>query len=1197
MANRQIRQNPTNRNLPELDSSGGAMPFTNSRGVEKPDILSSSTPRTIDEVLKENDEILDALKQASQISPEEIGGASSDIDYNPVDDYARESYGLSPKSNDPDQKTSQKFKPTIGSSKSEESSSESKPKSGSVPSSSSEAATLGGIIKDEREQQLNAIRQRAKEVEGEKVSKYNLRGQARKKVRLFLLGSLMAVMLAVPIGVIGIIPHAIQNWIGQRTSALVQRATEKMGQRLLVSYITNRVAVEKCNDYYNTAVGSSPVVASALGKSACQPRMGERQGRVKQLFDDWKTANMEDILTENGIVIEYNADPSKDGNRDKPYSINYASLDGKPQNLRLTDDLTSLDWDQGNFLGKRTASIDISKTLNKTLREKTEWYQYLKRRNLKAGFLRSIDLPSKFFGPRKVAEALDNADAYKDLKVSNFKKQLVKHVINPGDGRTGAFIRILLEGEPGKLNQDKLISDIKEIRRSSASLSDEKVAAMVEKYAGKDLTAISLEVSKDLINKLLARAGREVSEEALKAATKAIPIIGQVMLLFAILDLLDLATDGTLQKYLSITNAQSMLEVSNLLDAVTSEEKRGFVDAESAGDLRLSLISGLSSSRIFANTVGYKSPSGKKAGGYNCKPKIDATDLDSIFEQTTNIFGSGSPTSGEQSGMANDQDTCENHRVDYDPLRSFSSLFGIAQVGLSQYTDGCAVKLGPIDTIDQIDNILPGPDCPSAQEVFHGTDNLIGRLTTAIGLDRLAAWLASFPPIKALIEKSNQYVANAFSIIITGSSLAGKELLQGGLGGESKSGARLFDAWSGGQEVMNNAFTKGVGEGGGLGGTTATAEQAAKLNEAIARERKEYLQTASVFERFFDLSQPDTLSSTALVTVFNEGGVQNLINPISNIATLFKTSSSSTYATSADQEYCSDADIYGRAVTDFGVLCYLVTDDSIESLTDDKIEQYGDPDFCESFTSAISAKNSQKESEDYFTANSSGIGRNPNLDADGSAVNTDFDPCRLICTTTDVLGTFARTDDPICGFEDLQTSGSDTGESNPGQSGAVVGDTYETECASGSQDAATSKGNGEAEGWASNKKYRIRLCSIPEFKSTGSDDSTDGLAKFNSTISASVVRMFEKAKSEGITLIAASTFRTYEKQAELYACAPGCTGGNPAAPPGTSNHQMGLAFDISKNSVPWNWMKNNSEAFGLKWYGPGDPPHFSTSGG
>jgi hypothetical protein len=1219
MAQKRIQNRPTNsgRDLPGYVGGSNSSPntFYDKNGVagaklnkQNRDQILSNTDRQlsdIDQVLADSEAIsaLKELKMAeSSLTPEMIKDAASNNNSNPIEDFQRRQLGIVSPRRDLNEKVKpNSFKPIIGSPENSSGSSntqnpQSSRSSGSSQTNKNEAKSLSDIINNDRLNLMAGLEADANDLKKQKVGRFNIRGRARKRARLIALGLLLTFATAIPLGAIAVIPHAIQNWIGNRVSDYTERAAEKVGQRMVYSYLKNRVAIEKCNDYYNNVVNVNSAASSALGKSACRPRMGEREGRVKQLFDDWKSANMEDLLAKNGIAIEYNADSTNGGDRLKPYSLSIGTVDGERENLRLSDDITSVDWDQGNFLGRRTASIDIRRALNDTLKNETNWWQYLKRRNLKAGYLRSLDLPSRIYTPRALAEKQDNIEAYKDLKVSKFKQNLVKHVINSGDGRVGAFIEILLEGNgKNKMSKNELEGTIKGLRRDSANLSDEKIAQMVKRYAGKDLSRIGLEATTDLVNKLLKKIGKEIGQEALESATKAIPIIGQIMLAAMILDLIDLATDGTLQKYLSVTNAQSMLEVSNLMDTVTSEEKRGFVDAQSVGDMRLSLINGLGGSRVFANTIGYESPSDKKAAGYDCKPKISVSDLESIFDQVGNVFTSGNASAGEQTGMAEDQDTCENHRVDYDPINSLSGLFGLVQggvgpIGLDNYTEKCIgdLALPGLDLIGQLDGIIPGSDiCPSAQEVYHGANGGIEWLFGALQLTKVAEFFANLPPFKWLVERSNQYFANAFSIAVTGNSLAGKELLQGGLSGEAKSGARIFDAWSGGQQVMNNQFAKGVGEGGGLGATALSSQQAAKLNKTIAMERREELKTASIFDRFFDLSEPDTLASTALVTVFKEGSYQNYVNPLTNLATLFNVSTSPTYASSPEQEYCSDVDQFGRAVTEFGVVCYGITDESIDSLTDEQIEQYGDPEFCESFTSGINARNGEKESEEYYVdvGGASGAGRNPNQDSDGSAINTDFDPCRLICTSTDALGTFARTDDPICGFEDLgEVSGVSSSSPDSEPIEGALGECPAVE--------KTRPNDGKP-------RNDVEIQIVP---GTTIDIRSD--------LCLNVLQMVEAASSDGVSLNGGG-FRTYDEQVALRrsncgpsnesilkvspsACRP------PTARPGTSNHEDGTAIDFencsARSTACYIWLSTNAARFGFKNL-PSEPWHWSTSGG
>lgn len=1159
MANRQIRQNRTNRNLPELDSSEGAMPFTNSRGTNKPEILSSSTPSTIDQVLDENDEILDALKQAS-LSQEDIDeAASSNTDYNPVDDYARERYGLNPKPNDPDQKTSNKFKPTIGNSKPEESSSGVKPKSGSGSSSKSEAATLGGIIKDEREQQLNAIRQRAREVEEKKVGKYNLRGQARKKVRLFLLGSLMAVMLAVPIGVIGIIPHAIQNWIENRVSEYSQRAMDKLGQRVMYTFIRDRVAVDTCRSKYSAA-------ANASGISPCRPRLNERNSRLSQLFNDWSAADMEDKLVARGINVEYDPDELQSGRSGKPYKI---TIDG--ENFSASGDFNSPDWDITEFTGKRETSILLRGKIKQVLKEDTNWWQYMKRRNLKAGYLRDLGLPARVFPNKKVAKALDDFDVAKNTSKSRFRQYLTKWVVSKGDGRVGVLLELLFSGDSSKGTPSEMRKSNKALSLAAEKLGVKDVDGLIAKYAGKNLQEIELELFKSLMRRLFTQLGERIGE----AATKAIPVVGWVMLGFTVLDLLDMATDGTLQNWISASNAAAMLDMSNFMDTIISEERRGFVDAQSAGDLRMSLVSGLGSSRVFSNLVGYKSPSGKKADGYNCKPKVSLTDMSSFLGATDQIFKQGDPTVGAQQGMSDSEDVCENHRVDYDPLSAFGTSFDLIQNGvgpwgaLSTYTSGCFVTqiVTPGAAVDP-------PGCPSTQSAYHSIKGGIGWIGEKFSF--LTNWIAELPPVKWLDGNVTGWITNATTILITGQTLAGPQLLQGGVSGEGKPGARTIDSWYGGASVTQSAFAKGGVDGGGLGAVPLTPAQASNLNNAIAADRKQELASSSIFERMFDVSHADTAISGTLAVTFSEGGVDNLINPMANISTLLKSSSKSTFAEGTAQENCSKQNEEGQAVNEFGVLCYAYTDEMIEGLSDEDLDRYSDPEFCESYTSAIDARRAEAES---------GASDTSRKDPDGSGTSTEPDYCRAMCTVTDTMGTEFRQDDPICGYEDFEGI-VDTSSTGSPENGPVAGAMGKCEA------APITRPN------AGKPKNDIELQVVP---GTTIDIRAD--------YCMNAKNMVEAAAADGVTLNGGG-FRTYDEQVALRkshcgssndaiynvspnACSP------PTARPGTSNHERGLAIDFSncssRSTACYKWLSTNAAQFGFKNL-PSESWHWSNNG-
>lgn len=83
---------------------------------------------------------------------------------------------------------------------------------------------------------------------------------------------------------------------------------------------------------------------------------------------------------------------------------------------------------------------------------------------------------------------------------------------------------------------------------------------------------------------------------------------------------------------------------------------------------------------------------------------------------------------------------------------------------------------------------------------------------------------------------------------------------------------------------------------------------------------------------------------------------------------------------------------------------------------------------------------------------------------------------------------------------------------------------------------------------------------------------------------APYLKMVKAAKDEGnVSILINSAFRTFQRQAELFHNGP-----NPAAPPGSSNHQHGQAFDL--NTGPdaldggdpiYEWLKRNAPRHGF----------------
>ena len=87
------------------------------------------------------------------------------------------------------------------------------------------------------------------------------------------------------------------------------------------------------------------------------------------------------------------------------------------------------------------------------------------------------------------------------------------------------------------------------------------------------------------------------------------------------------------------------------------------------------------------------------------------------------------------------------------------------------------------------------------------------------------------------------------------------------------------------------------------------------------------------------------------------------------------------------------------------------------------------------------------------------------------------------------------------------------------------------------------------------------------------------------------------AKANGIQVRITSTVRTASEQRALYARYLRGESDLPAAPPGTSRHELGLAFDVVFGPSYRGWEQRALgelwRSWGGFWAGDADPVHFS----
>ena len=123
-----------------------------------------------------------------------------------------------------------------------------------------------------------------------------------------------------------------------------------------------------------------------------------------------------------------------------------------------------------------------------------------------------------------------------------------------------------------------------------------------------------------------------------------------------------------------------------------------------------------------------------------------------------------------------------------------------------------------------------------------------------------------------------------------------------------------------------------------------------------------------------------------------------------------------------------------------------------------------------------------------------------------------------------------------------------------------------------------------------------------DVKPTGSNGKLDpsklitvqGSYQLRNDAAQAFINAAAAAKKSGVNLSLSSAYRSYEKQAALYANR--ASNPYPVAAPGTSNHGYGIAVDIPEGTPGHTWMRTYGRQFGWKNL-PGDAVHFDYVGG
>lgn len=393
------------------------------------------------------------------------------------------------------------------------------------------------------------------------------------------------------------------------------------------------------------------------------------------------------------------------------------------------------------------------------------------------------------------------------------------------------------------------------------------------------------------------------------------------------------------------------------------------------------------------------------------------------------------------------------------------------------------------------------------------------------------------------------------------------------------SGGRTFDMMAAGADVLGNDTAHNV-----MGGQKLTDGQRAQIVSAQQEEAQTIFSQQPFFARMFNTDNQNSLVSKVAMEV-PLGGTQvvaqdslaSLLNPIGILSHSF----GSIFSGNASAAAAVQPDAFG-------------------------VPQYGYPEGTIPSDAEAYWKNhcSDNEANGYQNDNdwNEAASGEANADPDnGEPLNKTTNPCMLIKAVVGADGGLFDSSNLTQGDLDSVNGAADDGGSTPTDTASATIDmshlydsSVSVACADGTND------DGTADGYHEGKKIKIRLCEIPNFPSSATENK-NGHAVMNSRVSGAVLAMITQAKKDGVNPSAVSTFRTMSEQQGLWVQ----YGMDPArvAPPGYSNHQMGMAIDfndVGSSAAPgsgpvWDWLAKNASNFGYKNY-PAEAWHWSPTG-
>lgn len=984
--------------------------------------------------------------------------------------------------------------------------------------------------------------------------------KTNKKKTVGIGGSIGALITLIIMAFFAIIPLKIEHIVSnlqKRYFASSEEAMGNVGNNLFSSYITQKVlpGYNKCG----TTVSRKCV--AVVNKSSTNP--------VSRLYVAWSDNKLENKLASQGIEFE-----KKGPNwRIKYPDVNLGNgVDIGPDGRMLDKELSS----------RKEMRAAVKDSLKNETRWKKVWYRYRVGRLLetKYGIKRCI----VFCGAR---------DSFADRKAERklaAKIYLVERVITPRNANAAIVFKCILSGSC----EDKLKDEPTDPSTDPATEGEPKSELETETRASMQSKSTEFgdldkqkqmrdEIDKDGFKKWLAKQilGDILGETAAKISSKVVPIVGWVDLANTVVKTAKNA-DNTYKKLIYLTNAPAAVSLYMQYRTYSDEVHTGNKNATEVGSFVSSLGPNSQNSNFYTKSTS------------NSKKTISQL---SVSESKDEIKGGiagaeQSPLYGALMGVSS-----SSRSAFINPLSP--SAYAAAAKPSKNYTceDGKSLTQGelicPEEKLGQgsgglktLSGVMNSPWLAPLVLPLELYDNTVGVVVRGVGgllgegmskvfsaIDSTCS-LGAFSPfapyclvkdpisnaIKDLAETlTNALIPNPF--------------------GANMSGGRTFNMMAAGANVSGNDACAQMGCG------EVPKKTVADIINNNQKDEAEKFKKRPVFARLFDTNSDFSLvSRIAMATPIEyqstaQSSFANIMsNPLGGLFSAFGNLFSYRHGFAAANEDTVDVFNIGT----FGFNSSEIPKDP---------EAYWEQNNC-----TESIKKWQEEA-----ANTS----NPTT---GMPLHKKPNACLLIKNAVANYG--GALDSSLLSDDDKKHLGSST-TSTTETAGANVDMANLYKDSSGIACAANTKDLGLQDGYHAGQKMRIRICAVPNLKSSGSESNgqfgvtgANGAAVVNSRVSGSVYAMVEAAKKDGVTLEANSSFRSMAHQQQLCNNDAGCRSGNytMVGKPGTSNHQAGIAIDfseggstISKGTRSWNWLNSNASKFSYKPYSA-EAWHWSPSG-